>query len=119
MKKMLLLSVTLLALLLCAVCGYAADRFAALDGNADGKVTWEEFQAGLPGMKQAAFDKIDSNGDKTISLPEWDAFRKGHGSDGVGQGMAMPPREGKETMPLIRPPSSDELSGKAPAGTNR
>ncbi len=119
MKKLLLL----VALALFAVPAYAADRFGELDKNGDGQIVWEEFQAGIPGMKQAAFEQIDKDRSGGISRAEWEAFRSGHGMGGMGAaGMKMPP-EGNSggssaAMPMIRPPSQSGQPGAMPPGTN-
>ena len=51
-------------------------RFAKLDANGDGQVTYEEFMAGAPGVPQgvsdpgAVFDRIDDNADGGIAEGE-------------------------------------------------
>lgn len=114
MKKLLLLVV----LALFAVPAQAADRFGELDSNGDGQIVWEEFQAGIPGMKRAAFEQIDTDKSGGISRAEWDAFRSGHGMGGMGAGMKMPPESGNGAMPMIRPPSGSRQPGAMPPGTN-
>lgn len=114
MKKMLLL----VALALFAVPAHAADRFGELDKNSDGQIVWEEFQAGIPGMKQAAFEQIDADKSGGISRAEWEAFRSGHGMSGMGAGMKMPPDSGNAAMPMIRPPSQSGQPGAMSPSTN-
>lgn len=114
MKKLLLITV----LALFAVPAHAADRFAEMDRNADGQVNWEEFQAAVPGMKRAAFEQIDADKNGGISRAEWDAFRSGHGMNGMGAGMKMPPEGGNGSMPMIRPPAQSGQPGIMPPNTN-
>jgi len=57
----------------------AAERFAAMDTNKDGKVSPEEFFAAHPYMKEVAFAAIDTDQDGFISLDEWLAFFNSHG----------------------------------------
>ena len=93
----------------------AADRFAAMDKNGDGKVVIEEFQTAQPGMSERAFAVIDSNGDGAIERAEWDVFMKGHASGVPPQGMGMPQPETAPRLnnipgdPLIPPPDSADL----------
>lgn len=96
--------VAVLALLWCVPAyatpdraGAIGDKFAQMDKNGDGKVSWEEFSAAYPQMREAAFEAIDTSGDAFVSLEEWEAFSQGHSRDmmssgmgGMG-GMTMPP----------------------------
>jgi hypothetical protein len=59
----------------------AAERFAVMDTNKDGKVSREAFLAAHPNMKEAAFAAIDTDKDGFICLDEWLAFFKSHGRD--------------------------------------
>lgn len=74
----------------------AADRFALMDKNSDGKVTREEFIAAMPQMREEAFNAIDANADNAITLPEWEGFSMGHAQ---GQTGGMPPQNANGTMP--------------------
>lgn len=56
-----------------------AERFAAMDIQTDGKVTWEEFSAARPNLNRHAFDMIDADHNASITLEEWKAFSSGHG----------------------------------------
>jgi Ca2+-binding EF-hand superfamily protein len=47
----------------------AEERFAASDKNADGKLTLEEAQAGMPRIA-SNFKKIDSNSDGFVTMEE-------------------------------------------------
>lgn len=47
----------------------AEERFAASDKNADGKLTLEEAQAGMPRIA-SNFKKIDSNSDGFVTIEE-------------------------------------------------
>lgn len=91
----------------------AASRFAAMDGDKDGKVSREEFFAAQSQMKDAAFDAIDADKDGAISLKEWEGFASGHGHGGdmppKGEGAPAPGMpsqdEGKAAPELIMPPA--------------
>ena len=69
----------------------AETRFAAMDGNKDGKVGSEEFFAAHPQMKEGAFAAIDADGDGLLSLEEWKGFAIGHGKGGM-DGKAHSPK---------------------------
>ena len=47
----------------------AEERFAAADKNADGKLTLEEAQAGMPRIA-SNFKKIDANNDGFVTIEE-------------------------------------------------
>ena len=47
----------------------AEERFAAADKNADGKLTLEEAQAGMPRIA-SNFKKIDTNNDGFVTIEE-------------------------------------------------
>lgn len=110
-----------------------AERFAQMDADHDGNLTWEELSAARPNLNRNAFDTIDANRDGHICLDEWKAFSAGHGGSvnmpdmsgmmkamrGAGdngasaQGMplVMPPSQAKDApagsaMPLITPPAA-------------
>lgn len=81
-----------------------ADRFAALDADHDGGVSWEEFHAVNENISRQGFDSIDSSGDERISLEEWRVFYAGHG-------MGVPAPSSRSTLParsatppLVMPP---------------
>ena len=74
----------------------AADRFALMDTNSDGKVTREEFSAAMPQIREEAFNAIDSNADNAITLDEWEGFSMGHAQGKTG---SMPPQGANGTMP--------------------
>ena len=85
---------------------WGEDKFTQMDANADGHVTWEEFQTARPSMKRAAFDAIDQNKDERLSREELQSFTASHGNR---QGMPIPHKslpsgDGEPAMPLIRPP---------------
>lgn len=95
----------------------APDKFAQMDTNKDGTVSWEEFRVTYPQMQQAAFDGIDANKDKSINREEWDAFLAQHSMGrantpgGMGGGMGMPPKAKSDMKgeggppPMITPPA--------------
>ena len=63
------------------------DKFAMMDTNKDGKVSYEEFKAFFPNMREEAFAVIDKNGDKSIDRAEWDEFVSNHSSGHMGGSM--------------------------------
>jgi hypothetical protein len=50
-----------------------ATSFDDVDTDNNGKVSFAEAQAALPGLTQASFDEVDTNGDGQISRKEADA----------------------------------------------
>lgn len=111
-----------------------AERFAQMDADHDGNLTWEELSAARPNLNRNAFDTIDTNHDGNICPDEWKAFSAGHGGSvsmpdmsgmmkamrGAGDGgtsaqgmpLVMPPSQAKDAapaggaMPLITPPAA-------------
>lgn len=94
------------------------DKFVMMDTNKDGKVSYEEFKAYFPNMREGAFAVIDKNGDKFIDRAEWDEFVSNHSSGHMGgsmgnmmggqngmDGSAMMPTPGNADMPLVTPPN--------------
>ena len=94
------------------------DKFELMDTNKDGKVSYEEFKAYFPNMREEAFAVIDKNGDKAIDRAEWDEFVSNHSSGHMGGSMgnmmggqggtpgnAMMPTPGSADMPLVTPPN--------------
>ena len=94
------------------------DKFAMMDTNKDDKVSYEEFKAYFPNMREEAFAVIDKNGDKAINRAEWDEFVSNHSSGHMGGSMgnmmggqggmpgnAMMPTPGSADMPLVTPPN--------------
>lgn len=94
------------------------DKFELMDTNKDGKVSYEEFKAYFPNMREEAFAVIDKNGDKVIDRAEWDEFVSNHSSGHMGGSMGnmmggqngMPgnttmPTPGSADMPLVTPPN--------------
>ena len=94
------------------------DKFTQMDTNKDNKVTYEEFKAFYPNMREEAFAVIDKNGDKAIDRAEWDEFVSNHSSGHMGGSMgnmmggqngmpgnAMMPTPGSADMPLVTPPN--------------
>ena len=89
-----------------------------MDTNKDDKVSYEEFKAYFPNMREEAFAVIDKNGDKVIDRAEWDEFVSNHSSGHMGGSMgnmmggqngmpgnAMMPTPGSADMPLVTPPN--------------
>ena len=94
------------------------DKFELMDTNKDGKVSYEEFKAYFPNMREEAFAVIDKNGDKAIDRAEWDEFVSNHSSGHMGGSMGnmmggqggmpgndMMPTPGSADMPLVTPPN--------------
>lgn len=91
-------------------------RFAALDGDGNGRVTWEEFHKANESISRQGFDIMDINKNGELSLEEWRAFSSNH-----GMGISMPPSKvtlparpleppvtpnpGEPSLPLIMPPA--------------
>jgi len=67
------------------------DRFAKLDANGDGQVTYEEFVAAAPGARQgvsdagAVFDRIDDDASEGIGHDEFRAGSDRKGRPGPGE----------------------------------
>ena len=99
-------------------------RFAALDADGNGRVTWEEFHNTNESISRQGFDIIDTNKNGELSLEEWRAFSSNH-----GMGIPMPPsrvtlpagpldppvapKPGEPSLPLIMPPAAPD----GPTGT--
>ncbi|MGV6994952.1 EF-hand domain-containing protein [Desulfovibrio sp. QI0430] len=94
------------------------DKFELMDTNKDGKVSYEEFKAYFPNMREEAFAVIDKDGDKAINRAEWDEFVSNHSSGHMGGSMGnmmggqggmpgndMMPTPGSADMPLVTPPN--------------
>ncbi len=87
MKRLLLSAM----MVLCSASFAMADaRFDAMDTDKNGTVSWEEFQAAMPQMRQPAFEAIDADSDGAMTGAEWDGFlgRHGEGGKGMGEGMS-------------------------------
>ncbi|WP_446423726.1 EF-hand domain-containing protein [Mailhella sp.] len=112
-----------------------AERFAVMDTDKDGRISWKEFSTARPNLNENAFKSIDADSDGSISLDEWKAFSSGH--DGMaktpdmssmmkamgGKGMApaigpnaIPSDDDSAAMPLVMPPQGH--SHPAPAGSS-
>lgn len=54
-------------------------RFQKLDSNGDGKLTLDEFKAGMknPDRAEKLFKKLDANGDGVVTLDEYKAGAPG------------------------------------------
>ena len=98
------------------------DKFTQMDTNKDNKVTYEEFKAFYPNMREEAFAVIDKNNDKVIDRAEWDEFVSNHssghmgggkggnmggmmGGQGAMGGTSMMPEPGRADIPLVTPPN--------------
>lgn len=106
-------------------------RFAALDGDGNGRVTWEEFHTTNPSISRQGFDLMDLNKNGELSLEEWRAFTANHGMN-----ISMPsssvtvparpleppaiPDAGEPSLPLIMPPAEPggPADAAAEAGTS-
>ena len=94
-------------------------RFAALDGDGDGRVTWEEFHKANESIARQGFDIIDADKNGHISLEEWRAFAANHGMDIAmpSTGTTLParpveppttPAPGHPSLPLVMPPAGPD-----------
>lgn len=114
------------------------ERFAAMDGDADGRVSRQEFFKARPSFTEKAFELIDADHDGSVTKEEWAAFSSGHGGNMGGSGMGAMmkgmrgmggPRPAEESadpgcpggaasasMPLVMPPAAPEASGKGAPG---
>ena len=61
-----------------------SDSFARADADGDGRLDPEEFRRGYPRLKDSAFRAIDGNADGVVSRDEWQAFSSDHAA-GMGQ----------------------------------
>lgn len=77
----------------------AEQKFALMDKDKSGSVTWAEFSSAHPNLQRAAFDSIDSSTDGNISLEEWSAFAAKHdmGRKGMPAGHG-PAKKGSPEM---------------------
>ena len=75
----------------------ASERFDEMDADKDGKVTWAEFSACYPNMREAAFAMIDTSADGFIDRVEWIDFSAGHAGGGMGKSMPVMPPSGQNT----------------------
>ena len=88
----------------------AIQSFNKCDKNQDGFLDKEEFLSTFSGMKEEAFDAIDTDKDGKISRQEWQAFSISHSMGREGQGSGMPPAASaapeapKQGLPLVTPP---------------
>ena len=61
--------------------GMAMGDMSKLDGNADSKITFDEFSAPQVDRLRSAFNMLDTDKDGFISKQEYDEFLKVHGYD--------------------------------------
>ena len=97
--------------------GRADERFRSMDTGNKGFITFEDFQKRSPNMQRPAFDAIDADRNGVISLEEWRAFFKSHGTTAPmppgrmpppGHGMdGREPSPGQGGRPLILPPAKE------------
>lgn len=90
--------------------GAAAEKFAKMDADKDGKVSEKEFFAAYPNMQKAAFAAIDTDKDGSISEKEWYGFAVDHAKGRAGmpapaQKEAAPAAPAGEDVPLVMPPA--------------
>lgn len=90
--------------------GAAAEKFAKMDTDKDGKVSEKEFFAAYPNMQKAAFAAIDTDKDGSISEKEWYGFAVDHAKGRAGmpapaQKEAAPVAPAGEDVPLVMPPA--------------
>ncbi|MBR3880160.1 MAG: EF-hand domain-containing protein [Mailhella sp.] len=112
-----------------------AARFAQMDSDASGSITWEEFHAARPNLNENAFKSIDADKDGGICPSEWTSFSSGHGKNSAKPDMesmmksmggmmrpadsqAVPAQpavkmEKPAAMPLIMPPKDNGAAPKS------
>jgi len=112
-----------------------AARFAQMDRDSSGSITWEEFHAARPNLNENAFKSIDTDKDGGICPSEWTSFSSGHGRNSASPDMEsmmksmggmMRPAESQAVpaqpstitekpagMPLIMPPKKNEAAQKS------
>ncbi len=105
-----------------AIMDAAVKAFQKADVNGDEKLTKEEFLKAFPGMKEAAFNAIDTAHDGSISRQEWQAFAIDHSLGRRTQGSAMPmggmPPAGDQGLPPVTAPGGSGLPAvTAPGGS--
>ena len=88
--------------------GAAAEKFAKMDTDKDGKVSEKEFFAAYPNMQKAAFAAIDTDKDGSISDKEWFGFAVDHAKGRAGMPApkdAAPAAPAGDDVPLVMPPA--------------
>ncbi len=88
--------------------GAAAEKFAKMDTDKDGKVSEKEFFAAYPNMQKAAFAAIDTDKDGSISEKEWFGFAVDHAKGRAGMPApkdAAPAAPASDDVPLVMPPA--------------
>ena len=90
--------------------GAAAEKFARMDADKDGKVSEKEFFAAYPNMQKGDFTAIDTDKDGSISEKEWFGFAVDHAKGRAGmpapaQKEAAPAAPAGEDVPLVMPPA--------------
>ena len=92
----------------------AIQTFQRCDKNQDDSLDKKEFGSCFSGMKEEAFDAIDTDRDGKISRPEWQAFSISHSMGREGQGSGMPPAAStapetpRQGLPLVTPPNESK-----------
>lgn len=61
-------------------------EMSEIDGDSDGKITFEEFSAPTTEKLKSGFKMLDTNSDEVISKEEWDEFLRVHGFDKESKG---------------------------------
>lgn len=110
----------------------AEERFAAMDADHNGAVTWQEFSQARPNINKNAFTSIDADHNDLLDLQEWKAFSSFHsarqapdtermmramkegamsmegglGTEGTPMPLVMPPaQQTPADLPLVTPPA--------------
>ena len=91
------------------------ERFAAMDGDADGRVSRQEFFKARPSFTEKAFELIDADHDGSVTKEEWAAFSSGHGGNMGGSGMGSM-MKGMRGMGGPRPAEGSADPGGAASG---
>ena len=81
--------------------GALSERFAAMDIDADGKLSPEEFAEGLPQMRDTAFGMMDADKDGFISAEEWENAMAGHMGGMAAPSSGMSSGNGTQAAPPV------------------
>ncbi len=93
----------------------AVRAFQKADANGDDRLTRDEFLKAFPGMKEAAFEAIDTDHDGLVGRQEWQAFAIGHSMGRRSPMGGMPPAgAGKGLPPVTAPGAAPGLPAVTP-----
>ena len=61
-------------------------KFNSLDADADGALSFDEYNAHFKDPDQKIFDALDTDGSGAVEQMEWHNFKSAHGMAGSGKG---------------------------------